>query len=64
MVFGHSRSSKGQRGWLEESEGGSGSSQQPRVRHLHYMYIQMEFCDKQTLRGCIDNDLCKDQVCG
>ena len=36
------------------------SSAASRSRQFHYMYIQMEFCDKQTLRNCIDNDLFKD----
>ena len=30
------------------------------VKQFHNMYIQMEFCDKQTLRNCIDNNLYKD----
>lgn len=29
-------------------------------KDLHFMYIQMEFCDKQTLRSAIDGDLFKD----
>ena len=36
------------------------SSAASRSRQFHFMYIQMEFCDKQTLRNCIDNDLFKD----
>ena len=30
------------------------------VKQFHNMYIQMEFCDKQTLRNCIDNNLYRD----
>ena len=48
---------------LQESVGTeSSASQGPRVRQLHYMYIQMEFCDKQTLKTCIEQGLYKDQV--
>ena len=36
------------------------SSGESRVRQFYFMYIQMEFCDKQTLRNCIDNDLFRD----
>jgi len=36
--------------------------EKPKVRQIHFMYIQMEYCDKQTLRYFIDNDLYKDQI--
>merc|ERR1719334_2459721 len=36
------------------------SSQSSKVKQFHFMYIQMEFCDKQTLRNCIDNNLYMD----
>ena len=29
-------------------------------RPVHFMYIQMELCDKQTLRNCIDDNLYRD----
>eukprot|EP00092_Neocalanus_flemingeri_P000288 GFUD01000308.1.p1 GENE.GFUD01000308.1~~GFUD01000308.1.p1 ORF type:complete len:1589 (+),score=464.17 GFUD01000308.1:43-4809(+) len=38
----------------------SSLSDGPKVKQYHFMYIQMEFCDKQTLRNYIDNDLFKD----
>ena len=43
-----------------DEQSSSLSSGGARSRQFHYMYIQMEFCDKQTLRNCIDNDLFKD----
>lgn len=27
------------------------------VKQVHYLYIQMEFCEKSTLRTAIDGDL-------
>ena len=59
VVFGGDGRS-GSQLWEEAgSEGGSTetesrSSQGPRLRQQHFMYIQMEYCDKQTLRSCID----------
>ena len=44
----------------EEQSSSLSSSAASRSRQFHFMYIQMEFCDKQTLRNCIDNDLFKD----
>lgn len=31
------------------------------VKEIQYMYIQMEFCEKSTLRTAIDNDLYEDE---
>ncbi|CAK9814660.1 eIF-2-alpha kinase GCN2 [Anthophora quadrimaculata] len=31
------------------------------IREIQFMYIQMEFCEKSTLRTAIDNELYKDQ---
>ena len=45
---------------LSSTEDSSSLSDEPRVKQFHFMYIQMEFCDKQTLRNYIDNDLFKD----
>ena len=36
------------------SSGGASKKQE-----LHFMYIQMEYCDKQTLRSAIDEGLYK-----
>ena len=44
----------------ETEQSSSVSTEQARPKQFHFMYIQMEFCDKQTLRNCIDNDLFKD----
>ena len=30
-----------------------------KTKELHFMYIQMEYCDKQTLRSAIDEGLYK-----
>lgn len=30
------------------------------LKEIHFMYIQMEFCDNQTLRNAIDTGLYKD----
>uniref|UniRef100_A0A8D8LTM2 non-specific serine/threonine protein kinase n=2 Tax=Cacopsylla melanoneura TaxID=428564 RepID=A0A8D8LTM2_9HEMI len=32
------------------------------ARFMQYMYIQMEFCEKSTLRSAIDNGLCEDMA--
>ncbi|XP_046628055.1 eIF-2-alpha kinase GCN2 [Neodiprion virginianus] len=31
------------------------------VKEIQFMYIQMEFCEKSTLRTAIDNSLCEDE---
>ncbi|XP_012255300.2 eIF-2-alpha kinase GCN2 [Athalia rosae] len=31
------------------------------VKEIQFMYIQMEFCEKSTLRTAIDNGLCEDE---
>ena len=61
VVFGSKSHAHAEKSELwEEEEGGStetesaSSAAGPRLKHLHYMYIQMEYCDKQTLRSCID----------
>lgn len=35
-----------------------------RSREIQYMYIQMEFCEKSTLRSAIDSGLCNDKERG
>ena len=62
IVFGSNSKSKVSTGEAEGSEEtqDQSSSVASVSRQCHYMYIQMEFCDKQTLRTCIDNDLFKD----
>ena len=35
-------------------------SPEKKVKEIQFMYIQMEFCDNQTLRNAIDNDLYQD----
>ena len=30
------------------------------VKMVHFMYVQMEYCDNETLRSAIDNNLYKD----
>ena len=46
----------------ETEESCSEDVEKAKVKQIHYMYIQMEFCDKQTLRNYIDNDLYKDKT--
>jgi len=67
IVFDSSKSCLNSSEWEEtdsekisSTENSSSLSNVPRVKQFHFMYIQMEFCDKQTLRNYIDNDLFKD----
>jgi len=34
----------------------------PRPTSLQFMYIQMEYCEKSTLRTAIDSDLFRDKI--
>ena len=60
VVFGSKSNAHTEKSELwEEEDGGSTETESaseagPRLKQLHYMYIQMEYCDKQTLRSCID----------
>jgi len=67
IVFDSSKSNLHSSEWEEtdsekisSTEESSSLSDVPKVKQFHFMYIQMEFCDKQTLRNYIDNDLFKD----
>lgn len=37
------------------------TSEDAPVKEIQFMYIQMEFCEKSTLRTAIDNDLYEDE---
>lgn len=37
------------------------ASEDVTVKEIQFMYIQMEFCEKSTLRTAIDNDLYEDE---
>lgn len=37
------------------------SSEDVTVKEIQFLYIQMEFCEKSTLRTAIDNDLYEDE---
>lgn len=43
----------------DETEDGNGSEET--IREIQHMYIQMEFCEKSTLRTAIDGRLYEDQ---
>ncbi|NWU95052.1 E2AK4 kinase, partial [Upupa epops] len=43
-----------------EKDGHGGEDRTPVIQTAHYLYIQMEYCEKSTLRGTIDQGLCED----
>lgn len=45
----------------EESESAANGHQKKTSKEYQYMYIQMEFCEKNTLRETIDNNLSADR---
>ncbi|XP_076173712.1 eukaryotic translation initiation factor 2 alpha kinase Gcn2 isoform X2 [Ptiloglossa arizonensis] len=46
---------------IKESETGDTSKSKETTREIQFMYIQMEFCEKSTLRTAIDADLYEDR---
>ncbi len=44
----------------EKAKAGKVNKEGKAVKEIHLMYIQMEYCDKQTLRNAIDSGLYKD----
>ncbi|XP_071450666.1 eIF-2-alpha kinase GCN2 isoform X2 [Hetaerina americana] len=48
-------------GEKEESSTNSDKDSSSEVREVQFMYIQMEFCEKSTLRNAIDGGLCDDE---
>ncbi|XP_063231098.1 eIF-2-alpha kinase GCN2 isoform X2 [Bacillus rossius redtenbacheri] len=44
------------------SHNGAVSEKRPVCDEVQFMYIQMEFCEKSTLRTAIDSGLCEDEV--
>ncbi|KFQ29222.1 Eukaryotic translation initiation factor 2-alpha kinase 4, partial [Merops nubicus] len=43
-----------------ERNGHGGEDRTPVTQTVHYLYIQMEYCEKSTLRDTIDQGLCED----
>ncbi|NXN94799.1 E2AK4 kinase, partial [Rhinopomastus cyanomelas] len=42
------------------AKSGHGEDRMPEIQTVHYLYIQMEYCEKSTLRDTIDQGLCED----
>lgn len=46
---------------IKSDENGDMNESKETVREIQFMYIQMEFCEKSTLRTAIDNGVYEDQ---
>ncbi|XP_063976876.1 eIF-2-alpha kinase GCN2 isoform X2 [Diachasmimorpha longicaudata] len=46
---------------IETKAGGNDVTETDSLREIQFMYIQMEFCEKSTLRTAIDNSLFEDE---
>lgn len=46
---------------MAEKNGNEEKEEAPVSREIQFMYIQMEFCEKSTLRTAIDNGLYEDE---